>query len=247
MSAAVEHSLADKNREVFHKIAKDPAQHGLEGAFEMLLEETGRRRHWISPKWTDTDAGKDQEVKLLDYACGYGAISRYLEPYITKAIGIDLAPNMVAEYNRQAREAGISAEKLSARVGNLLANPIPEDLKDPELYDFDVAIVIGALHHFEDPQLAVNRLAERLRKGGALCVLDNVYAPGLAEEHKRLHPETAATVHKSGFTEEEMRELFENAGLGDGFSFSVVERPFEMKLNGQKITRTIFLARGAKL
>lgn len=172
---------------------------------------------------------------------------QHLEPYITKAIGVDLAPNMVDEYNRRAREAGIPAEKLSARVGNLLADPIPEDLKDPELYDFDVAIVIGALHHFEDPQLAINRLAERLCKGGVLCVLDNVYAPGLAEEHKRLHPETAATVHKSGFTEEEMQELFENAGLGDGFSFAVVERPFEMKLNGHKITRTIFFARGAKL
>ena len=44
-------------------------------AMEMLSRETKDRRHWISDKWTDTDAGKGQEIKMLEYACGPGYIS----------------------------------------------------------------------------------------------------------------------------------------------------------------------------
>lgn len=42
---------------------------------EALSNLTRERRLWISDKWTDTEAGKGQEIKMLEYACGPGHIS----------------------------------------------------------------------------------------------------------------------------------------------------------------------------
>jgi hypothetical protein len=45
-------------------------------AIQMLCEETESHRLWISSKWSDTPEGNGKDVKLLDYACGPGYISR---------------------------------------------------------------------------------------------------------------------------------------------------------------------------
>lgn len=42
----------------------------------MLCEETESHRLWLSSKWTDTAEGKGKEIKLLEYACGPGHVSR---------------------------------------------------------------------------------------------------------------------------------------------------------------------------
>lgn len=58
--------------------SKDPHNYetDFQEAIRMLGEETERRRLWISSKWTDTPEGAGKEVKLLDYACGPGYMSR---------------------------------------------------------------------------------------------------------------------------------------------------------------------------
>lgn len=49
---------------------------GFEKAISMMKEETLSHRLWISPKWTDTAEGKGKEIRLLEYACGPGYITR---------------------------------------------------------------------------------------------------------------------------------------------------------------------------
>lgn len=46
----------------------------------LLTEETKSRRQWISTKWTDTQEGEGKEIKLLEYACGPGTISKVGTP-----------------------------------------------------------------------------------------------------------------------------------------------------------------------
>ena len=41
----------------------------------MLSRETLQHRNWISERWIDTEAGQNQDIKMLEYACGVGVIS----------------------------------------------------------------------------------------------------------------------------------------------------------------------------
>jgi len=61
-----------------------------------------------------------------------------------------------------------------AYQGNLCApdDPNPPALASPEFYNFDIAAVGLGFHHFDKPALAARRLAERLKTGGVLLILD---------------------------------------------------------------------------
>lgn len=49
---------------------------GFEKTISTLKEETLSHRLWISSKWTDTAEGKGKEIRLLEYACGPGHVTR---------------------------------------------------------------------------------------------------------------------------------------------------------------------------
>lgn len=170
-----------------------------------------------------------------------------LEPYVTKCLGLDVSEKMVAAYSASVLKAGISPEKMSAKVGDLLAEHVSEDLQRPEYYNFDLIIVGMALHHFPDPQLAIKRFADRLSKGGVLWIIDMLEVAHAEEEHKRVSPESAKTIHKHGFSVDEMKGMFSEAGLSAGVDVKVLDRPFEMVLHGHSLEKTLFFAKGSKL
>ena len=92
---------------------------------------------------------------------------------------------MVAKYNARAAEAGLSAEQMSAvRADLLAADPAASEpaIQGDEFFDFDVAVVANAMHHFKDPKLAVERLVGRLKPGGVLVVLDWPIEEGAIKE-----------------------------------------------------------------
>jgi SAM-dependent methyltransferase len=87
------------------------------------------------------------------------AIGRLLE-----SPGIVNCPNKRQSSSRQAFQ------------GNL-ADPTdtsPAAFTDTKFFDFDVAGVGLGFHHFDKPDLASKRLAERLRPGGVLFIIDFV-------------------------------------------------------------------------
>ncbi|EED17468.1 conserved hypothetical protein [Talaromyces stipitatus ATCC 10500] len=237
--------LTELNRKHFDNIAHN-YDTGFEKAISMICEETKSHRLWISSKWTDTAEGKEKEIKLLEYACGPGHISRTLEPFVTKCLGLDVSENMVATYNQRVQEAGISSEKMSAKVGDLLAETVSEGLQGPKYYDFDIIIIGMALHHFPDPQLAMKRFTDRIQKGGVLWIVEMLEDHGSEQEHKRISPESAQTVHKHGFGIEEIKALFSGAGFADT-AVKILDKPFEMTLHGHELSKTIIFARGSKL
>jgi SAM-dependent methyltransferase len=63
---------------------------------------------------------------------------------------------------------------MHAYQGNLCdpTDPNPTALAAPEFSNFDIAAVGLGFHHFDDPALAARRLAERLKTGGVLMILD---------------------------------------------------------------------------
>ncbi|KAL8979531.1 MAG: hypothetical protein Q9177_006117 [Variospora cf. flavescens] len=132
---------------------------------------------------------KQQQVRLLDYACGAGEVSKStrgetLLPSVDAALGIDISPGMVKAYNERAAEAGIKGEEMRAVRGDFSSSssfPVATTnnngdeettFSGEEWWGFDVAVMSMALHHVASPSDAVKALVDRLRKGGKVVVVD---------------------------------------------------------------------------
>ncbi|KAI2619692.1 S-adenosyl-L-methionine-dependent methyltransferase [Hypoxylon sp. NC1633] len=255
--------MAEHNRSLFNEEASlYDAKHAKLN--ERLTKEIQSRLEWIGVDWVEVDGGEDEDssdgdesesgdmiessrskrdVRLLDYACGTGMMSRALAPYTTQCVGIDISENMVAVYNSRAVNQGLSSDEMHAVVGDLAAadGPRPSDvLDDPRFFGFDVATIGGGLHHFADPELATARLAERLRPGGVLLVWD--FLP-----HGPHHLSGHHAVMHHGLSEDRVRAMFKNAGAGKGFSLQVLGSGIASGYGDKELLkRQVFLARGEK-
>jgi 2-polyprenyl-3-methyl-5-hydroxy-6-metoxy-1,4-benzoquinol methylase len=187
---------------------------------------------WIHPSLSK-DVVSTQPLRVLDYACGPGSATNAMAKEGVEFTGIDLTENMVSQYNtRFATATGFSAK---AVLGNLLKPEVPAELKTEEFSNFDIAIISLGFHHFEDTDLAMQRLSERLRPGGVLVIVDFItHAP----EH---HHSASHTVAHHGFSEEGLQALFERAGLQD---FGLVKKEEHVLIKDSP--RTVFLGRGVK-
>ncbi|KAK6346192.1 hypothetical protein TWF730_010523 [Orbilia blumenaviensis] len=138
---------------------------------------TGQIRAFIQRQdtWLALSSPPATEVKLLDYACGPGVVSLSLLPYTTKIVALDVNPHQVAEYNRRSLGSSYPPSLIRAEEGDLfLADPkdTPEKFSGGEYNNFDYAICSAALHHVDNPALGVQRLAERLKDGGRVVIIE---------------------------------------------------------------------------
>lgn len=135
----------------------------------------------------------------------------------------------------QVDNQGIPYEEMRAIVANLCVDEVELAVSDPEYYNFDVAISTLAFHHFDNVPLAIRRVVERLRpKTGVLLIIDfRTHKPiqfGRHEhQHQHHHQEKhhdaqskplgfhggTHTVAHSGFSEEEIKRWYKEAGLVD--------------------------------
>ncbi|KAL8383575.1 hypothetical protein RB595_010665 [Gaeumannomyces hyphopodioides] len=236
---------------------------GFEKTLAMFTAALVERRSFISPDLAA--AGPAKPVRLLDYACGPGTVSRALYHYVTQCRGIDLAPGMVEKYKEWAGLEGLTPEQMDAVEGDLHAPSAA--LEGPDLRGFDVAAVGFGAHHFNDPTAVATRLVERLRPGGALFIADllpyeqpagshHVHGHGHGHGHHQKHGDdgdeaardtyrrATATITRNGFDEADVRRMFEAAGAGEDFKFEVMDGIEMPQMDG--VLRTVFFARGTK-
>lgn len=149
---------------------------------------------------------------------------------------------MVANYNKAATHMGLTTDQMHAYQGNLLE----EGNSIPNLKDFDIVVISMALHHVSDPEELLKRLSKVMRAGGVCVVLD--MAPGAIEAAESGDPrgmsEALHTIHKRGFTSEEMSALFEAAGLGNNFQYIRTDMPVQLIRGGKAVQIPAFIARG---
>ncbi|KAL4923824.1 class I SAM-dependent methyltransferase [Aspergillus undulatus] len=245
--------LTEINRKHFDDVASSH-QNNFETLIAQAIYELQVRRHWISPKWVDTITDKDLHdgIRLLDYACGSGTASKALAPFVTSTIGIDLSANMVTEYNNTAREMGLFPERMRGYQCDLLSGDLDPKvgLPDGVLEKFDIIVIGMALHHVSDPGALLEKLKELLKPGGVVVVLDMVpdQVPSVPEhdleglESQQLN--SLKTIGKHGFTENEMREFYESAGISAAFEYVVIKEEFRLRLFGREVRVTGFIARG---
>ncbi|KAK1500775.1 methyltransferase domain-containing protein [Colletotrichum tamarilloi] len=275
-----ENDTASANKAYFNKLAAE-YDTKYEKTILQLEKEIRKRKDFIGADWViDDDDDDDSEsesaaqsmaangrsVRLLDYACGTGLISRALAQFTTHCVGIDISENMVAAYNARAENQGLTTDEMHAYQGNLTdpSDPAPAAFAsdDGRFRDFDVAGVGLGFHHFEDPELSARRLVERLRPGGVFIILD--FLPHEKMDHAL---PAAHTVMHHGFSEERMRSIFEQAGAGGDFRMEELgsgvvfgghghghgdghghghEGHDHGHGSGQGMKRRVFLARGTK-
>ncbi len=119
-----------------------------------------------------------------------------------------------SEAHRQGRDLELFAEWAGSEV--VTCDPAPgmradvicraEDIPFAD-GSFDVVACRVAAHHFEDPAAALRELARVTRE--LVLVADNLYLGEAGEEADRLRDPT----HVQNYSEEEWRQLFDQAGL----------------------------------
>jgi SAM-dependent methyltransferase len=107
-------------------------------------------------------------LELLDVGCGPGTITVDLARRVApgRVIGIDRAPDVLAQARVHAHEQGVSVE---LRVGDLYELPFPDA-------SFDVVHAHQVLQHLTDPVGALREMRRVLRLGGVLAARDADYA-----------------------------------------------------------------------
>lgn len=160
--------------------------------------------------------------------------------YVSEVRGIDISVNMVHEYNTRAQNQGLYPSEMSAVVGDLLdpsgASP---SICEPDLFQFDLAVVGFSLHHFANPELAVMRLLERLKAGtGVLLIID--FLP-----HEHIASIGHHTVAHHGFGESDMTAILERAACQE-VDYVVLGRGVTRAASGEQHERGVFMCKGRK-
>jgi SAM-dependent methyltransferase len=193
-----------------------------------------------------------------------------LHHLFSKCIGVDLSDGMLDKYRATAAELGLDKSHMLAVQGDLLAptvGPTNPQLTEEELNGFDLVAICMALHHVEDIAWATKRLAERLRPGGVLLIIDwatldfsnqTEQQAGVQtnwENHHHHHHHmhdiidpkhpAAHTISHDSFSRDQIFSLFEQAGCGES-QFVLADRlsPVPGARSGEM---QLFWARATKL
>lgn len=101
---------------------------------------------------------------LLDLGCGTGAAVRDAAPTVTRAVGFDLSPGMIAQAEERARASGIG--NVEFRVGDVSGRLPFND------HAFTALVCTTAFHHFPEPHKTIAEMARVLAPGGRLVIAD---------------------------------------------------------------------------
>ena len=144
-------------------------------------------------------------MRVLEYGCGTGLVSRALSPHVAKIVAVDTSPRMLEVLRRKAGEE---------QIGNIV--PLAHDLTEKSLpeKDFDLVISSMTLHHIQEIEGVLHRFFEALKPGGYLAVADLVTEDGTFHDdnsgvaHHGINPETVRTIlAKNGGLDIGVREI----------------------------------------
>jgi ubiquinone/menaquinone biosynthesis C-methylase UbiE len=114
--------------------------------------------------------------KLLDVACGPGVVTAALAPTATSIVAFDATDAMLEKAKRRCAQAGLT--NVDFKSGDAEKLPF-------ENAQFDGVVTRLAIHHFAEPQRALNEMFRVLHPGGVAVTVDVVSSEDT--EESRLH------------------------------------------------------------
>ncbi|KAL0066498.1 hypothetical protein AAF712_006541 [Marasmius tenuissimus] len=172
--------------------------------------------------------------EVMDFGCGNGFNASLLVPHAKTILGIDVSSGMVDEFNKNVKKWGIAED------GNISA--IHVDLTEGGLdgRKFDIIFSSMVYHHLPSPEETTKLLASYLKPGGRLLVTDWIKG-----EHETYTEQIGSIMKVGGFSEEEMKSIFESSGL-KFLGFEGAAKMDEM-VGDYHLDKTAYLAWGTKL
>jgi len=143
---------------------RDLVSSGHEKVMRQILSTAGISASWLQGK------------RVLDGGCGTGEKAIYCSLHGAKADAFDFSKASI----RLAKE---SAKKLGAKVNFKVADFESVQPKG----DYDLILLIGTLHHTENPKANFMRMSKHLAPGGRIALgLYNVYGRLSCRLHRKL-------------------------------------------------------------
>ncbi|AMF96890.1 class I SAM-dependent DNA methyltransferase [Vibrio harveyi] len=166
--------------------------------YQKLIEDS----QYVGPRWVD---GKLKTLNLqqgsaLDLACATGSIGKVIKSHYPDAVlhGLDISSNMVNK----------------ARETNLYQSVNVHDLDQPfsPLFNqtFDIITALGFTEFLVDPQSLLQCIAELLNADGRCFISFQCHDPDGKDLPRNTY---SSTVVHTAYTENEVREFSQNAGL----------------------------------
>src|SRR6516165_9009992 len=120
--------------------------------------------------------GKAARGRLIDVACGPGVVTAALAPNAASIVAFDATEQMLETAKARCARAGLS--NVEFQSGDAESLPFADA-------QFDGAVTRAAVHHFADPQRAINEMFRVLRPGGTVVIADVISSEDADES--RLH------------------------------------------------------------
>ncbi|WNG23128.1 class I SAM-dependent methyltransferase [Cystobacter fuscus] len=181
--------------------------HRFENAEEWVkrFEEPGREA-WQKPDEVVKALGLAADAKVADIGAGTGYFAVRLARAVPqgRVYGVDLEPDMVRYMGERAQREGLS------NLTPVLASA--EDARLPE--PVDLVLIVDTYHHVGERVAWLQRLAEKLRPGGRVAIVD-------FRVESSMGPPPA---HK--LSPERVREEFEAAGYRQAQTLSFLPEQY---------------------
>ena len=171
-----------------------------------------------------------QDMKVLDFGCGTGALAMHLVPHVASITGADTSKGMLDVLNNKLAEQGINTVSLiqvAPEEYNMLRGP------------YDLIVSTMTLHHIENISSLLSSFHSLLTPGGILAIAD------LDSEGGLFHGDNAEVFH-NGFDRDALAKQFEAAGFQEvrHTTSGEVTKP---DANNEMRTFSLFLITGQKL
>jgi len=136
------------------------------------------------------------DMEGYEYGCGTGLLSFNLLPYLKHITLADNSEGMLEVLRQKIQKHGVTT--MDVVKADLAVDAMPDK-------KFDVIYTALAMHHVSDIGTIMAKFSSMLNPSGLLCIID------LDEEDGNFHQFEFHGPH--GFSRNEMKKLFENAGF----------------------------------